>query len=122
MVTEPINSNQGGVVKISEDVIGVIAAKEVSEVDKVIGLYNAPKQGFLNLKGSSKSVRCDIKDKNANIEIDISVEYGAVIGTVAAIIQDKVKKAVESMTGLNVEYVNVFVKSVEIPEQKIAEE
>lgn len=122
MVTEPINSNQGGVVKISEDVIGVIAAKEVSEVDKVVGLYNAPKQSFINFKSSSKSVRCDIKDKNANIEIDISVEYGAVIGDVASVIQDKVKKAVESMTGLNVEYVNVFVKSVELPEQKTSEE
>jgi uncharacterized alkaline shock family protein YloU len=122
MNTEPIESNASGIVKISEDVIMVIASKEVSEVENVVGLYSPSKQGFLGLKGNNKSVRSEIKNKNAKIDMDITVKYGTVIADTALVIQERVKKAVESMTGLNVESVNVTVKSIQFPEETVSSE
>ena len=57
-----------------------------------------------------------------NIDIDIVVEYGANMPEVAWEIQGKIKKAVESMTGLIVEKVNVFIKGIEFKKDENTEE
>ncbi|MBO5453769.1 MAG: Asp23/Gls24 family envelope stress response protein [Clostridia bacterium] len=117
MLNETIKNNIEGSIRISDDVILVIAAKEISEIKDVVGLYSSTKLNLYKLKLNSKSVRTDIKDKKVNIDIDVTLKYGAVIAETAAIIQDRVTKAVESMTGLTVESVNVFVKSIEISDE-----
>ena len=63
-------------------------------------------------KNLTKGVKVDVGDKDAKIDVNIIVEYGARIPEVAFEIQSRVKKAVENMTGLKVLEVNVHVQGV----------
>ena len=63
-------------------------------------------------KNLSKGIKVEVGDKEAKIDVNIIVEYGTRIPDVAYEIQNRVKKAVENMTGLKVEEVNVHVQGV----------
>ena len=63
-------------------------------------------------KNLSKGIKVDVGEKDAKIDVNIIVEYGARIPEVAFEIQSRVKKAVENMTGLKVLEVNVHVQGV----------
>ena len=67
---------------------------------------------FSGKKNLAKGIKADINENNAKIDVNIIVEYGSRIPDVAFEIQNRVKKAVESMTGLKVEEVNVHVQGV----------
>ena len=69
-------------------------------------------------KNLSKGIKVDVEEKEVKIDVNIIVEYGVRIPDVAFEIQNRVKKAVETMTGLNVTSVNVHVQGVNIPEEK----
>ena len=103
-------------IKISDDVVAVIAGVAVSEVPGVAGMAGGFAGGisevFSGKKNLAKGIKVEIDEKNAKIDVNIIVEYGSRIPDVAFEIQTRVKKAVESMTGLNVEEVNVHVQGV----------
>lgn len=63
-------------------------------------------------KNLAKGIKVEVADKDTKIDVNIIVEYGTRIPDIAFEIQTRVKKAVESMTGLNVEEVNVHVQGV----------
>ena len=63
-------------------------------------------------KNLGKGIKVDANEKSAKIDVNIIVEYGARIPDVAFEIQTRVKKSVETMTGLKVEAVNVHVQGV----------
>ena len=67
-------------------------------------------------KKMSKGIKVDATEKNIKIDANIIVEYGVRIPDIAFEIQNRVKKAVESMTGLNVVEVNVHVQGVNLQE------
>ena len=69
-------------------------------------------------KNLSKGIKAEIKDNEAKIDVNIIVEYGVRIPDVAFEIQNRVKKAIETMTGLKVLCVNVHVQGVSIVEEK----
>ena len=108
------NGTEG--IKISSDVIAVIAGVAVSEVKGVYGMSGGFAGGISEvLKGKknlAKGIKVNATDEKAKIDVNIIVEYGARIPDVAFEIQNKVKKSVESMTGLKVEEVNVHVQGV----------
>ena len=108
------NGTEG--IKISSDVIAVIAGVAVSEVKGVYGMSGGFAGGISEvLKGKknlAKGIKVDATDEKAKIDVNIIVEYGARIPDVAFEIQNKVKKSVESMTGLKVEEVNVHIQGV----------
>ena len=93
-------------IKIADDVISVIAGVAVSEVPGVAQMSG----GFAG--GISEGIKVDSGEKETKIDVNIIVEYGARIPDVAFEIQNKVKKAVESMTGLKVVEVNVHIQGV----------
>lgn len=113
-VVEEISENEG--IKISNDVVSVIAGVAVSEVEGVAGMAGGFAGGisevFSGKKNLSKGIKVEATDKTAKIDVNIIVEYGARIPDVAFEIQNRVKKAVESMTGLDVQEVNVHVQGV----------
>ena len=113
-IEEVENGTEG--IKISSDVIAVIAGVAVSEVPGVFGMAGGFAGGITEvLKGKknlAKGIKVDTTDNKAKIDVNIIVEYGARIPDVAFEIQTRVKKAVESMTGLKVEEVNVHVQGV----------
>ena len=109
-------------IKIADDVVSIIAGKAVSEISGVAGMGGGFAGGisevFSGKKNLSKGIKVDVGEKEVKIDVNIIVEYGARIPDVAFEIQNRVKKAVETMTGLNVSSVNVHVQGVNIPEEK----
>ena len=103
-------------IKISEDVVGVMAGVAASEVPGVAGMSGGFAGGISEVlsgkKNLSKGIKVDAGDKEVKIDVNIIVEYGSRIPDVAFEIQNRVKKSVESMTGLKVSEVNVHVQGV----------
>ena len=109
-------------IQISDDVVAVIAGKAVSEVSGVAGMAGGFAGGITEVlsgkKNLSKGIKVDIEGKETKIDVNIIVEYGVRIPDVAFKIQNRVKKAVEAMTGLTVLNVNVHVQGVKTIEEK----
>lgn len=103
-------------IEISNDVIAVIAGVAVSEVQGVAGMSGGFAGGISEVlsgkKNLAKGIKVDTTDNKAKIDVNIIVDYGARIPDVAFEIQNRVKTAVENMTGLKVEEVNVHVQGV----------
>ena len=103
-------------IEISGDVIAVIAGVAVSEVQGVSGMAGSFAGGISEVlsgkKNLAKGIKVDKEDEKVKIDVNIIVEYGSRIPDVAFEIQNRVKKSVESMTGLKVEEVNVHVQGV----------
>lgn len=112
---EEIKTENEGI-QISNDVVAVIAGVAVSEVPGVAGMAGGFAGGitevFSGKKNLAKGIKVEVTETQAKIDVNIIVEYGSRIPDVAFEIQNRVKKAVESMTGLNVEEVNVHVQGV----------
>lgn len=107
-----------GTVNISEEVVAAIAALAVSEVEGVYGLassFTADIAEMLGKKNLSKGVRLTIEESVVTVEAFVVVTYGHEIPQVARAIQDNVISAVESMTGLKCETVNVDVCGISAP-------
>ena len=123
--TVEITETNNEEIKIADDVVSIIAGKAVSEISGVAGMAGGFAGGisevFSGKKNLSKGIKVDVGEKEVKIDVNIIVEYGARIPDVAFEIQNRVKKAVETMTGLNVSSVNVHVQGVNIPEEKKVE-
>jgi uncharacterized alkaline shock family protein YloU len=107
---------QSNNIKIADDVVAVIAGVAVSEVNGVYEMSGGFAGGISEVlsgkKNLAKGIKVEVNDKTTKIDVNIIVEYGTRIPDVAFEIQNKVKKAVETMTGLSVEEVNVHVQGV----------
>lgn len=106
-----------GTVKISEEVVAIIAGIAAMDVPGVAGMSGGIAGGIaeiLGRKNLSKGVKVEVGDKEAAIDLYIIVEYGYRIPNVSWDIQEKVKNAVETMTGLSVIEVNIHVQGVNI--------
>lgn len=111
-------------IKIADDVIAIIAGSAASEVPGVAamagGFAGGISEVFSGKKNMAKGIKVEAGEKETKIDVNIIVEYGARIPDVAFEIQNRVKKAVEGMTGLKVVEVNVHVQGVntEVNEEK----
>ena len=103
-------------IQIADEVVAVIAGKAVSEVNGVSDMAGGFAGGITEVlsgkKNLSKGIKVDVGEKETKIDVNIIVEYGTRIPDVAFEIQNRVKKAVETMTGLKVVAVNVHVQGV----------
>lgn len=108
-----------GIVKISDEVVGVIAGLATTEIKGMVGMSASLVGGITQIlsgkKNLSKGVKVTVGENSAAIDLYVVVEYGVRIPDVALEVQENVKKAVESMTGLDVSAVNVHVQNVMIP-------
>lgn len=121
-MTDNMNKDdiQYGQIKIADEVVGIIAGLAATEVKGVAGMSGGIAGGIsemLGRKNLSKGVKVEVGEKEAAIDLYIIVEYGAKIPEVAWEIQEKVKNAVETMTGLNVVEVNIHVQGVNIEKE-----
>lgn len=107
-------------IKISNDVVASIAGVAVSEVPGVYGMAGGITEIF-GKKGLTKGIKVEVGEKETKIDVNIIVEYGARIPDVAFEIQNRVKKAVETMTGLKVANVNIHIQGINIPEKRSEE-
>ena len=118
---EEISVEGNDTIKIANEAVATYAGIAVAEVQGVYGMSG----GFAGLtealsgkKNFTKGIKVDINDKNAKIDVNIIVEYGARIPDVAFEIQSRVKGSVENMTGLKVLEVNVHVQGVHTKNEK----
>ena len=103
-------------IKIADDVVAIIAGVAVSEVPGVAQMAGGFAGGITEVlsgkKNLAKGIKVEVGEKETKIDVNIIVEYGVRIPDVAFEIQNRVEKAVETMTGLSVVEVNVHVQGV----------
>lgn len=108
-----------GTVKIADEVVAIAAGLAAAEVQGVAGMSGGITGGIVELLGRknlSKGVKVEVGEKEAAIDIFVVMNFGVRIPEVALEIQEKVKVAVENMTGLKVKDVNVHVQGVSFPQ------
>ena len=114
-----------GAVRIADEVVSIIAGLAATEISGVASMSGGIVGGLaeaLGRKNLSKGVKVDVGEEEAAVDLSLIVGYGSRIPDVAWAVQENVKKAVESMTGLKVVRVNVHVQGVSFPQQKTDEE
>lgn len=110
-----------GTVKIADEVVAIISGLAATEVEGVAAMSGGLAGGIAEVLGRrqlSKGVKVEVGTEEATIDIFLIVKYGARIPDVAWTIQESVKKAVESMTGLRVTHVNVHVQGISFPQKE----
>lgn len=109
-----------GEVKIADEVVAIIAALAANEVEGVAFTANYMKKelsGKLRMKNLSKGIKVDVIDGVVTVSITVTLKYNYSLMEVSEQVQNKVKAAIENMTGLEVADVNVKVVGVEMEEQ-----
>ena len=112
-----------GEVKIADEVVGIIAALAATEVEGVASMAcNITNEliSRLGMKNLSKGVKVDVLEGVVTVSLALNMKYNYSIMDVSAKVQEKVKSAVENMTGLEVADVNVKVAGVEMESQESA--
>lgn len=112
-----MNEDVKGCIKISDDVIASIAGIAARETEGVAGMSSGIAgeiYEFIGKKVPSKGVKVETGEGTVNVDVYIIVNYGVKINEVAGEVQVRVKNAVEEMTNLNPETVNVHVQGIKI--------
>ena len=110
-----------GAVIISEEVVKTVAGMAIVDIEGVAGMSGGLAGDFtemLGRKSVSKGIKVIVGEKETAIDIFVDLDYGARIPDVASNIQNKVKNAVESITGLIVVEVNIHVQGVIFPPER----
>lgn len=116
--TLKIHDSKGvGEIHIADEVIAIIAGMAATEVEGVkgmVGKLSADIVELLGRKNLAKGVIVKVGEGNVNLTLSIVVTFGCSIVDVAKTVSEKVKSAVETMTGLEVDEVNINVTGVDI--------
>ena len=116
-VSKIYESESTGEVQIADDVVATIAGLAATEVEGVYAMYgNLTNElvGKLGVKNLSKGVKVVVEEGEVTAELAITVDFGVDVVEVAKNVQNKVKVAIENMTGLEVMGVNVRIAGVNI--------
>ena len=106
-----------GEVHISDEVVAIIAglaATEIEGVQSMAGNITNELVSKLGMKNLSKGVKVTISDDSVEVSLALNIKYGYDIPAVSKKVQDKVKSAIETMTGLTVTAVNIKIVSLNI--------
>ena len=109
-----------GEVQIADEVVAIIAGLAATEVKGVASMYGNITNELvakLGMKNLSKGVKIEVSDGKVSVDLAINMEYGYNIPEVTGAVQDRVKNAIETMTGLSVEDVNIRVAGVNLEDE-----
>lgn len=109
-----------GKISIADGVVASIAgiaAIEVEGVSKLTGNISKELVAKLGKKNLANGVKVEIADGNVSVDLSLEVEYGTSIKKVSEGVQEKVKQAIENMTGLHVRVVNVVVSGIKMTKE-----
>lgn len=115
------NDASKGEIKIADEVVAIIAALAATEVEGVSSMAgNITNEliGKLGMKNLSKGVKVDVLEGIVTVSLALNLKYNYSIVEVSARVQEKVKNAIENMTGLEVADVNIKVAGVEMESQE----
>ena len=120
--TRTIEIDDGfGKVIIADEVIAIIAGLAASEVEGVASMAgNATKELIekIGVKSLSKGIRLQVEGDQVRVALNVNLRYGYSVPETSAEIQEKVKTAIETMTGLNVAEVNIKITNVVMDNDK----
>ncbi|WP_122642930.1 Asp23/Gls24 family envelope stress response protein [Luxibacter massiliensis] len=111
------NDSSLGEVKIADEVVAIIAALAATEVEGVASMAgNITNEliGKLGMKNISKGVKVDVLEGVVTVSLALNLKYNYSIMEISSRVQEKVKNAIENMTGLEVADVNIKVAGVEM--------
>ena len=120
-----LNENPNGTVSFATEVVATIAGLAATEVDGVASMIS-PSSGLADMfsrksnRNLTKGVRIDLEDNRVSVDVTITVDYGSPIPDVARNIQENVKKAIETMSGLDVKSVDVHVTGISFEREQRA--
>lgn len=104
-----------GAVQIADDVVAMIASLAAVEVDGVsamAGNITNELMSKVGMKKLTKGVRVDVLDNNVTVDLTVTMEYGYNILATSQLVQNKVKSAIENMTGLTCSDVNIRIAGI----------
>ncbi|OYO98986.1 Asp23/Gls24 family envelope stress response protein [Lachnotalea glycerini] len=93
-------------------IIAGLAATEIEGVASMAGNITNELISKLGMKNLSKGVRVEVFENNVNVELALNLDYGYSIPKTSELVQERVKTAIENMTGLNVSEVNIRIAGV----------
>lgn len=123
-----LDEGQNGTVSFATEVIATIAGLAATEVEGVAAMSSqngglADMFARRNTRNFTKGVRIALEDNKVTVDVSIVVEYGSPVPEVARNIQENVKKAIETMSGLEVRAVDIHVTGISFErEQRAAAE
>ena len=116
-----IKEDQMGVIRVADDVVSIIAGLAATEVEGVASMAGnitneiVAKTGIKNL---AKGIRVEVLDGIVTVDVNLNIRYGYAIPEVSGNVQDRVRTAIETMTGLEVGTINVRIASVDMTDTK----
>ena len=112
-----------GDIQIADEVIAIIAGLAATEVDGVAKMYGNITNELvskLGMKNLSKGVKVLVSPDNVKVDLSLELKYGYSVLDVSKKVQEKVKQAIETMTGLEVSEVRVRIAGVAIDKEENA--
>lgn len=109
-----------GEVKIADEVVAMIAglaATEVEGVDSMAGNITNELVGKLGMKNLSKGVKVEVSEEHVSVDLSLNMKYGYSLPAVSEKVQERVRTAIETMTGLTVLEVNIKIAGVNMREE-----
>ena len=116
-----IKDDNLGEVRIADEVVAIIAglaATEVEGVSSMAGNITNELVSKLGMKNLSKGIKVDVQEHVVKVDVALHIRFGYAIPEVSAQVQERVKSAIENMTGLEVSSVNVRISRVDLEKQK----
>ena len=121
-INADIDLHNGGTIKYANEVIAIIAGVAAGEVDGIAGMCTSGGIGDIisRNRNITRGIKVEMGGEEVSVDIYTIVEYGQPIQKVALEVQENVRKAIESMTGLHVVKVDVHVQGVSFEKEKKA--
>ncbi len=104
-----------GEVQIADDVVAIIAGLAATDIKGVAALAGNVTNEIISKLGKknlSKGIKVQVMGNSVTVDMSLILAYGYSVPKVSAAVQDKVKSAIENMTGLVVDEVNIRIASV----------
>ena len=110
-----------GTVQIADEVVAIIAGMAATEVKGVASMAGNIKNELvakMGMKSLSKGVKVSVENSVVKVDLTLNIDYGYSVPKTSEKVQERVKSAIENMTGLTVSDVNIRIASVFMEKQK----
>jgi len=114
-------TDSNGIIRISDDVVATVAGLAALDTPGIAAMSGGISEGWakrLTGKNAQRGVAVEVGEREAAIDLRVIVHYGVAIHDVCWQLQERVREAVQTMTGLTVVEVNVKVEGVQLPDEE----
>lgn len=116
-----IKEDQMGVIRVADEVVSIIAGLAATEVEGVASMAGNITNEIVaktGVKYLAKGIRVEVLDGIVTVDVNLNIKYGYAIPEVSGNVQERVRTAIETMTGLEAGTINVRIASVDMTDTK----